>query len=417
MNDVIAAFLTAEEDRQISFLADLLKMPTDNPPGDCAAHAELACSLLEELGFEVECHTVPQETVGAAGMISVTNLIVRHRFGDGPRIVLNAHGDVVPPGLGWKHDPYGAEIEETEEGRRIYGRGAAVSKSDFATYTWALLALKKLANEGAAFAGTVELLFTYDEEIGGTVGPQWILEQGLSNPDYVICAGFSHTVVFTLKGCLHLEVVVTGKMGHAAEPERATDALEATNSVLAKIYESRKELSKIETDLPGIGSPTIVVGKIDGGINTNVVPDRVTFKIDRRVLPEESMDVVEQDLTKLIEDAVAAFPGTTVSVNRIVAAGPLLPQPGWENMADALRRAVLDLTGEEISYSGAKLFTDARLYAEKGIPTILYGAGPHTLAEAGGHNSDENLKISDLRLGTEAVTRAVAELLTSELSD
>ncbi|MGB0576694.1 MAG: M20/M25/M40 family metallo-hydrolase [Alphaproteobacteria bacterium] len=411
MHDTIAAFLNTEEDRQISFLAELLKTPSDNPPGDCAAHANLACRLLEELGFEVECHAVPQDVVEAAGMVSVINLIVRHRFGDGPTIVLNAHGDVVPPGLGWEHDPYGAEIVETEDGLRIYGRGAAVSKSDFATYTWALLALKKLADEGVPLAGTVELLFTYDEEIGGTVGPQWILEQGLSRPDYVICAGFSHSVVYTLKGCLHLEVVVTGRMGHAAEPERATDALEATNSVIAKIYESRKELSIIESDLPGIGSPTIVVGVIEGGINTNVVPDRVTFKIDRRVLPDESMDTVEDELTKLIQKAVAAFPDTTVSVRRIVAAGPLIPQTGWEKMADALRRAVLDITGEEIPYIGAKLFTDARLYAEKGIPTILYGSGPHTLAEAGGHSSDENLKLSDLRLGTEAVTRAVVDLL------
>ena len=411
MHDRIAAFLNSEEDRQISFLADLLKTPSDNPPGDCAAHANLACSLLEDLGFEVECHKVPKDVVEAAGMVSVTNLIVRHRFGEGPTIVLNAHGDVVPPGLGWVHDPYGAEIDETEDGIRIYGRGAAVSKSDFATYTWALLALKKLADEGVPLSGTVELLFTYDEEIGGTVGPQWILEQGLSKPDYVICAGFSHAVVYTLKGCLHLEVVVTGRMGHAAEPERATDALETANSVIAKIYESRKELSKIESDLPGIGSPTIVVGVIEGGINTNVVPDRITFKIDRRVLPDESMDRVEDDLTKLIQKAVAAFPDTTVSVSRIVAAGPLMPQTGWEKMADALRQAVLDISGEEIPYIGAKLFTDARLFAEKGIPTILYGAGPHTLAEAGGHNSDENLKLSDLRLGTEAVTRAVAELL------
>lgn len=95
-----------------------------------------------------------------------------------------------------------------------------------------------------------------------------------------------------------------------------------------------------------------------------------------------------------------------------MAALPLVPQPGWEKIADAIRAAAADLTGEEIPYVGAKLFTDARLYAEKGIPVVLYGAGPRTLAEAGGHNSDENLDLADLRLGTEAVARAVATLLT-----
>ena len=412
MNDIIAAFLDAEEAHQVAFLAELVKSPTDNPPGDCAAHAALAKRLLEELGFEVEAHPVPQDAVHAAGMKSVTNLIVRHRFGDGPTIALNAHGDVVPPGSGWEHAPYGAEIVETADGRRMYGRGAAVSKSDFASYAWALLALRKAAEQGAALAGTVELHFTYDEEIGGTVGPQWILEQGLSTPDYVICAGFSHAVITAHNGCLHLEATVTGKIGHAAEPERAVDALEVTNAVLSALYASRAALADIHTDVPGIVSPTLVVGTIEGGINTNVVPDRVRFRIDRRILPGESVDAVEQGLTELIRSAAAAFPGASASVERIMAALPLVPQPGWEKIADAIRAAAADLTGEEIPYVGAKLFTDARLYAEKGIPVVLYGAGPRTLAEAGGHNSDENLDLADLRLGTEAVARAVATLLT-----
>lgn len=412
MNDIIAAFLDAEEAHQVAFLAELVKSPTDNPPGDCAAHAALAKRLLEELGFEVEAYPVPQDAVHAAGMKSVTNLIVRHRFGDGPIIALNAHGDVVPPGSGWEHAPYGAEIVETADGRRMYGRGAAVSKSDFASYAWALLALRKAAEQGAALAGTVELHFTYDEEIGGTVGPQWILEQGLSTPDYVICAGFSHAVITAHNGCLHLEATVTGKIGHAAEPERAVDALEVTNAVLSALYASRAALADIHTDVPGIVSPTLVVGTIEGGINTNVVPDSVRFRIDRRILPGESVDAVEQGLTELIRSAAAAFPGASASVERIMAALPLVPQPGWEKIADAIRAAAADLTGEEIPYVGAKLFTDARLYAEKGIPVVLYGAGPRTLAEAGGHNSDENLDLADLRLGTEAVARAVATLLT-----
>src|SRR5262249_46043590 len=67
--------------------------------------------LLERLGLTVEAHEVPRAAVEAVGMKSVTNLIIRHRFGDGPVIALNAHGDVVPPGLGWRFHPYGAVIE------------------------------------------------------------------------------------------------------------------------------------------------------------------------------------------------------------------------------------------------------------------------------------------------------------------
>ena len=112
--------------------------------GTCGTRAR----FLEQLGLAVEAHEVPRSTVEAAGMKSVTNLIVRHRFGEGPVIALNAHGDVVPPGLGWRFDPYGAVVEDGPHGPVMYGRGVAVSKSDFATYTWTLLALRALAADG-----------------------------------------------------------------------------------------------------------------------------------------------------------------------------------------------------------------------------------------------------------------------------
>jgi acetylornithine deacetylase/succinyl-diaminopimelate desuccinylase-like protein len=111
-------------------------------PGDCAPHAARARELLEALGLAVEAHAVPAQLVQAAGMVSATNLIVRHRFGAGPVVALNAHGDVVPPGLGWRHDPYGAAIETGPYGPAMYGRGVAVSKIGLCAYAFALLALR-----------------------------------------------------------------------------------------------------------------------------------------------------------------------------------------------------------------------------------------------------------------------------------
>src|SRR6267142_594123 len=188
----VAEIVDGGFDAECDFLASLVKIPTDNPPGDCAAHAARARVLLEALGFAVEAHPVPVDSVRAAGMIAVTNLIARQRFGkDGPCVALNAHGDVVPPGLGWTRDPYGAEIvSDPTHGPTMYGRGVAVSKSDFATYTYALRALQELASNGHAINGSVELHLTYDEEVGGEIGPRWLLAQGLSRPDYAICAGF-----------------------------------------------------------------------------------------------------------------------------------------------------------------------------------------------------------------------------------
>jgi acetylornithine deacetylase/succinyl-diaminopimelate desuccinylase-like protein len=117
MHPTIERFIDDGFPREQAFLAELVKVPTDNPPGDCAPHAARARVLLEELGLAVEAHPVAREAVTARGMVSVTNLIVRHRFGPGPVIALNAHGDVVPPGLGWTHDPYGAAVEDGRTAR------------------------------------------------------------------------------------------------------------------------------------------------------------------------------------------------------------------------------------------------------------------------------------------------------------
>ena len=394
-------------DAEIEFLAELVRTPSDNPPGDCAAHAARTAQLLGALGFEVERHPVPEDLCRANGMISATNLIVRHRFSeDGSVIALNVHGDVVAPGDGWTTDPYGAEIKDGW----MYGRGVAVSKSDFATYAFALLALRE---SKLPLAGTVELHFTYDEETGGAIGPKWLLEQGLSKPDLVISAGFSYSVVTAHNGCLHLEVVVRGKSAHAACPDTGSDALAAATEALRAIYGLRDSLSDVHSGIDGIDCPSITVGLIDGGINTNVVPDRVTFRLDRRIIPEESPDDVEAELRELIEEAISSFDGISVAIRRIMLAMPLAPIPGVERAIATLRRTATEVFGTEVGVSGVPLYTDARLYMEAGIPTVIYGAGPRSLLEANGHRADERLWIEDLRKATTVVARVLVELMTA----
>jgi len=156
----IDGFLAGEAVRRTAFLAELVRTPSDNPPGDCAGAAARCKALLEGLGLAVEADAVPAAEAAANGMVSATNLIVRHRFGPGPTIALNAHGDVVPPGLGWRHDPYGAAIEDGPHGKAMFGRGVAVSKSDIATYAWTLLALRHAVAKGHDLAGAVELHVT-----------------------------------------------------------------------------------------------------------------------------------------------------------------------------------------------------------------------------------------------------------------
>jgi len=413
IRDTISRSVDTRFDAECAFLAELVKVPSDNPPGDCAAHARRARELIEKLGLDVEAHPVPAELVHANGMIAATNLIVRQRFGSGgPTIALNAHGDVVPPGEGWTHDPYASVVEQdAQHGATMYGRGVAVSKSDFATYTFALLSLRELAAQDAKFNGAIELHLTYDEEAGGEIGPRWLLEQGLTKPDYAISAGFSYAVTTAHNGCLHLEVTVRGKQGHAAMPERGVDAIAATTQILSALYASREALKARKSNTTGIAHPTLNVGLIEGGINTNVVPDRVTFRIDRRIIPEESPAAAESELRGLIENEAAKIPGIRVEIKRILLSLPLLKLPGAERMTQALQKHGAHYFGTPIAEHGVPLYTDARHYTAAGIPTVLYGAGPRTLAEANGHAADEKLRLEDLRRATKTVAATLAELL------
>ena len=400
----IGDFVRQHAEAETRFLAEIVKVPSDNPPGDCSRPAEVVATLLEGLGFQVERHKVPEALVKANGMISATNLIVRRRFRQGPTIALNAHGDVVPPGSGWTHDPYGADIVDGW----MVGRGAAVSKSDIATYAFAMLALEKC---GAALNGAVELHITYDEEAGGEIGPRYLIEQGLSRPDLAIGAGFSYAVVNAHNGALHLEVEVLGRSAHAARPSTGVDALEAANAILSALYGWREGLRARTSAIAGIGSPQMTMGLISGGINTNVVPDRVTFRLDRRIVPEENPAEVEAELRAIIARGAALHPDAKVEVRRILLAEPLTPTPAGAKLTEILCRQASRVMGETIAASGVPLYTDARHYAKAGVPIVLYGAGPRTIEEANAHRADERLPLSDLYKATEVIALTLAELL------
>jgi acetylornithine deacetylase/succinyl-diaminopimelate desuccinylase-like protein len=400
LHDYIAAHAKDAE----AFLTALVKTPSDNPPGDCASHAHITVTLLEGLGFTVEKHKVPDALARAHGMGSATNLVIRHRFGPGPVVALNAHGDVVPPGTGWTTDPYGAAIIDGW----MYGRGVAVSKSDICSYAFALAALR---DSGTALNGTVELHITYDEETGGEIGPAWLLSEGISKPDFAIAAGFSYAVVNAHNGCLHLEITVHGKSAHAAQPSTGADALEATTGILATLYASRRSLGALVSATPGIGSPQITVGLIEGGINTNVVPDRVTFRLDRRIIPDENPGVVEAALTRLIEAEAAKYPGISVTIKRILLALPLVPLPGAERLTAIITHRATKIFGEPITAKGAPLYTDARHYAAAGIPIVLYGAGPRSIELANAHRADERLDLADLPRATKVIALSLYDLL------
>ncbi|ROZ76177.1 ArgE/DapE family deacylase [Ramlibacter sp. WS9] len=403
--DKLDAWVDAHFDEEVRFLQELVRVPTDTPPGDNAPHAERTADLLQGFGFEAEKHAVPQAEVRDYGLQSITNLIVRRRYGEGRTIALNAHGDVVPPGEGWSREPYGGEIQDG----KIYGRATAVSKSDFASFTFAVRALESLQ---AKLNGTIELHFTYDEEFGGEMGPGWLLRNKLTKPDLMIAAGFSYEVVTAHNGCLQMEVTVHGKMAHAAIPDTGVDALQGAVQILNALYAQNRLYKDVTSKVPGINHPYLNVGRIEGGTNTNVVPGKVVFKLDRRMIPEENPQEVEATIRRVIAESAALSPGITVDIKRLLLANSMRPLPGNQPLVDAIQKHGEQVFGEPIPAMGTPLYTDVRLYAEAGIPGVIYGAGPRTVLESHAKRADERLDLEDLRRATKVVARTLRDLLS-----
>ena len=404
------AWIDAHFDEQVKFLQALVQVPTDTPPGNNAPHAQHTAELLRAFGYTAEEHPVPEAEVKAYGLQSITNLIVRRPYGAGITIALNAHGDVVPPGEGWTHDPYGAEIQDGA----MYGRATAVSKSDFSTFTFATRALESL---GLPLKGGVELHFTYDEEFGGEMGPGWLLAQGLTQPDLMIAAGFSYQVVTAHNGCLQMEVTVQGDMAHAAVPDTGTDALQGAVHILNALHALNADYQHITSQVEGITHPYLNVGQISGGTNTNVVPGKVVFKLDRRMIPEENPAEVEASIRKTIEDAAKSFnpprggKQLRVDIRRLLLARAMVPLAGNQPLVDAIQKHGTQLFGEPIPAVGTPLYTDVRLYVERGIPGVIYGAGPRTVLESHAKRADERVQLEDVRRATQVVARTLLDLL------
>jgi len=397
-------WIDAHFDEEVRTLQALVQVPTDSPPGNNAPHAERTAELLKDFGFEAEKYPVPAEQVKAAGLESITNLIVRRRYGAGRTVALNAHGDVVPPGEGWTYPPYGGEVHDG----KLYGRASAVSKCDFATFIFATRALESL---GLPLKGGIELHFTYDEEFGGELGPGWLLEKGYTKPDLLIAAGFSYQVVTAHNGCLQMEVTVHGKMAHAAIPDTGVDALQGATAILNALYAQNALYKQVTSKVKGITHPYLNVGLIQGGTNTNVVPGKVVLKLDRRMIPEENPAEVEATLHRVIAEAARQVPGITVDIKRMLLARALTPLPGNQPLVEALCKHGEAVFGEPIPTSGTPLYTDVRLYCERGIPAVIYGAGPRTVLESNAKRADEHIVLEDLRRATKVVARTLHDLL------
>jgi acetylornithine deacetylase/succinyl-diaminopimelate desuccinylase-like protein len=192
--------------------------------------------------------------------------------------------------------------------------------------------------------------------------------------------------------------------------------------VLADLFALNTDYKTIHSKVKGIKHPYLNVGQISGGTNTNVVPGRVTFKLDRRMIPEENSHEVEDALRETITQSLHAYnqanptqEPVVLDIKRLLLAESMKPQVGQKPLISTLQKHASSIFEVDIPVVGTPLYTDVRLYAANGVPGVIYGAGPKTVLESHAKRADERLKLDDLKRATRVIARTLYDLLSNQV--
>ncbi|RLF17099.1 MAG: succinyl-diaminopimelate desuccinylase [Thermoprotei archaeon] len=397
----------------IRILMKLIEIPTVNPPGE--HYAEIASYLKEsltEVGIDTRVIKVPRDVVAKYYREYADYeryiVIARIKSGEGPIFHLNGHYDVVPPGQGWSFDPFKPIVRDD----KVYGRGASDMKGGIASIITSLLALAEV--EGA-FSGIVEASFTPDEEIGGRTGVDYMLEAGITKPDYAIVAEPSglNNVWIGNKGAVWAVVEVIGKQAHGSTPWLGTNAFE---KMVELAYLMIKELKpKIESkkskypyeDPRGAMATINIGGKVEGGAKINIVPGFYSFTIDRRVIPEETADEAERELLEFIEYAKKKIPDLNVRL-KILSKSDACVTKEDSQIVKAVSSSVEEIIHKKPSITVCIGGLDTRYFQTRGIQAVTYGPGIPKVA----HMANEYVRISDVLTVSKVYVKTIGKLLS-----
>lgn len=415
----VCAAVDTLADEMVDTLRGFVRIPTVNPPGeayeDFVAHAQ---ALLDRLGYRTEVVRVPEELLPELAPLGDgrprPSLVARLAGPAGPgfRLHLNGHYDVVPAGHEWTHDPFGGEVVDG----RIYGRGACDMKSGLVAQVYAVEALRRA---GIDWAGEVTHSFVPDEETVGNrnAGTGFLVERGVISRDttdgVIITEPFGiDGIGIGHKGALWGAFTVYGRQAHGSAPHLGVNAVELTARFLCRAEAQLKpQLRQRRTDLllatPGTETATLSFDTIEGGVATNVIPDRCTVTFNRRLVPSETLDQARQELFAVLEALRVEEPQLRWSYEERYATPPTLVSPE-EPLAQAAARAIrtLGMTPRAMISAGSH---DQRFVVHgAGITnSILYGPGSNGTS----HQSDEYITVDELVTGTKVLALVLLETL------
>jgi len=380
-------------------LSEIIRIPTINPPGlEYKRCANVLSKRLGEIGFDVEIIEIPEDYLDkhypyAPQHRGYPRLIVYGRRGGGSKTLhFNGHYDVVPPGSSWTRDPFTPIIE----GDRIYGRGSTDMKGGVASI---IAALKKMRDQGLDRGITLEVLFVPDEESGG-VGTRYYVENRSSVPEYVVVAEPSTTkkVVIGHKGLVRGVVKVYGKQVHGSVPWLGENAFLKASELSLKFMElynpilmSRSTNAPVENEFSK--HPTINLGGYAESLSRkdNIVPGEFVFSIDRRVIPEEDIDYVINELREILAKA-SMIVGARHDLKILSAVPPALT-PQNAKLVDVSTSCVEKILGINPRILISTGRNDGVFYRSRGSEVVTYGPG----VEKTPHMPDEYNSIEEIQ--------------------
>ena len=417
LNDRVLAEVESARDEIVAFAADLVRVPTVNPPGeayDICAH--VLGDRLRDCGFSVQ-YLVADDRPEHTTHYPRVNVLGRRDAGRaGPVVHLNGHLDVVPPGEGWTLDPFGGVVRDG----RLYGRGSTDMKAGIAAAVYAAEALRRAC---APLTGTLEISGTADEESGGFAGVAWLAGRGhlaAARTDYVIIPEpfGPDRICIGHRGVYWFDLVTTGRTAHGSMPFLGVNAIDQMMVVLAAVQKHLVPgLSTRRTALPVVPASarhaTLSLNAIAGGqtgpaAQTPCVPDRCVATFDRRFLSEERFDTVKAEVEQVLADVTTEHPGFRCELRDRMVVHPV-QTPEEAPLVEALSAAVETLTGRP-----AKRVASPGTYDHKHVARLAgieqcVAYGPGTLEQA--HQPDEWCGVDDLARATQVLALAILRLV------
>jgi acetylornithine deacetylase ArgE len=371
-------------------LRDLVRLPSINPmgrswPSDAHLYEHRVTAYLEEFFRGIG---VPWERQAIAPRRE--NIVARYESpGATSTFLFEVHQDTVPTEA-MTVDPFGGEVRDG----KLYGRGACDVKGSMAVM---LVVLRRLAAEKPRGAANLVLACTVDEE-HTFLGVQELAKH--ARADFAVVAEPTQLrIVDAHKGVVRWKVRTPGRACHSSRPDQGVNAIYRMGRLLGPIEEYAKELRALHFDAR-LGPPTLSVGRIEGGVSVNTVPDDCVIEVDRRLLPGEDPAEAPRDFEAFLKRHPAVdFP---FSCEPVWLACPALNPLGSEPLVELLGKAIDGVLGHH-EVIAVPFGTDASTLADAGIPAVVFGPGD--IAQA--HTCDEWVDLKQLELAEEILWRLV----------